>query len=242
MVGCLYELAGAACRPSTQRPGAVDVRLALSKAAAAPTTSVGGSTRTTWTIAPSRRPRAPGSIPQRVARRSPRRLPPAERCCIGQLPYQAPVCGRATTSVARGLIKLCCCRIDASAATLISAKSSYLSDAMSRTVLALVQASAQADAIRLYPFRWEPLMSSKANDPLLQINSPRQGGEEEFRIRDQMKRVASLTPGTERHRIATEVLLLLQDGAHVMTEARAMLREARLLTSHTREIDESGRL
>ena len=85
-------------------------------------------------------------------------------------------------------------------------------------------------------------MSSKANDPLLQINSPRQGGEEEFRIRDQMKRVASLTPGTERHRIATEVLLLLQDGAHVMAEARAMLREARLLTSHTREIDESGRL
>ena len=43
------------------------------------------------------------------------------------------------------------------------------------------------------------------------------------RIDRQMKIVASLDPGTTHHRLATNVLLVLQDSLHVVTEARATI-------------------
>lgn len=47
------------------------------------------------------------------------------------------------------------------------------------------------------------------------------------RIDEQSRRVASLMPGTKDHEIATNVLLLLQDSAHVLIETRTMIRTAR---------------
>ena len=50
------------------------------------------------------------------------------------------------------------------------------------------------------------------------------GSEEQLRIRDQLKRLASMTPGTDEHRIASDVLSLLQDSAYMVVAARVMPR------------------
>lgn len=60
-------------------------------------------------------------------------------------------------------------------------------------------------------------------------SSPTYGLDATFeRIRKQELLLASMTPGSAAHRTATETLLILRDSAHVMMEARDMIRSARL--------------
>lgn len=52
----------------------------------------------------------------------------------------------------------------------------------------------------------------------------------------QKELIASLRPGSEHHRIATNALLLFQDGVFVMAEARALIRLARSRVKHSPKI------
>lgn len=47
------------------------------------------------------------------------------------------------------------------------------------------------------------------------------------RIDDQRAIVDSLAPGTERHRLATKILLLLQDSLHLMVEIETLISDAK---------------
>ena len=47
------------------------------------------------------------------------------------------------------------------------------------------------------------------------------------RIIEQMKRVRSMEPGSPAHRVASKVLLLLQDSLFVLTEARELIIKER---------------
>ena len=48
----------------------------------------------------------------------------------------------------------------------------------------------------------------------------------QLRIDDQSRRVATMTPNSQQHRTATEVLMLLMDSAFLLIEARATIEAA----------------
>ena len=70
-------------------------------------------------------------------------------------------------------------------------------------------------------------MTSHSEIPSFDTYFLTKGSDEQLRISDQLKRLASMVPSTKEHRIATNVLLLLQDSAHMLVAARVMLQEAR---------------
>ena len=51
--------------------------------------------------------------------------------------------------------------------------------------------------------------------------------ETEERVAEQRMRVATIAPGTEYHKIATNVLLLLQDSLHALREAHETIAAVR---------------
>ncbi len=68
-------------------------------------------------------------------------------------------------------------------------------------------------------------MSGKPTNDEIVSSAGRHGATRE-RIEAQIALVAALTPGSREHRIATRVLLLLQDGLFLLTETDGLLRAA----------------
>ena len=53
-------------------------------------------------------------------------------------------------------------------------------------------------------------------------------------IDDQIAVIATLTPGCDEHRVATNLLLMLQDGLELLLQTRDMVRRANAIRSRSR--------
>ena len=74
---------------------------------------------------------------------------------------------------------------------------------------------------------WYPLLSYETNA----LTTTSAIDATKMRVKEQESQVRSLEPGSKHHRVAVNVLLLLQDSLHVLTEAHELIQAARSAAS-----------